>query len=182
MKCHSCKCEYEQRKGTLRLADDHVGSLEVYNVTYFECGDCGDYLFPLETAKKIGDERDRKLEEILRSRPISEFVSAAEAGAILGISRQALHKHRRISRGFIYQLPFGEKTVYLKKSVLQFKKTGDGRFLLCALEESIPFLEQVGSTSSPFRFFADDLEPPHPEVLVTGLVGSVSTAHSRSIH
>lgn len=131
MKCHSCKGEYQRRKDTLKLPDDHVGSLVVYDVDYLVCEDCDDYLLPLETAKKVEDERDRKISEILSSRPISEYISAAETATLLGITRQALHKHRRISRGFIYQVQFGEKTVYLKKSVLRFKETGDGRFLLC---------------------------------------------------
>ena len=49
---------------------------------------------------------------------------------MLGVSRQALHKHRRIRRGFIFQTMFDGKIVYLKQSVFQYMKKGDGRFSL----------------------------------------------------
>ena len=57
-------------------------------------------------------------------------MSAAAAADLLGVSRQALHKHRRIRKGFIYQTELSGKTVYLRESVELFKKTGDGRFSL----------------------------------------------------
>jgi hypothetical protein len=66
--------------------------------------------------------------------PISAFLSSAETAAVLGISRQALHKHRRISRGFIFQTTFGGSKVYLKESVEHFRKKGDGRFKLIAAQ------------------------------------------------
>ncbi len=62
--------------------------------------------------------------------PISAFLSSAETATILGISRQALHKHRRISRGFIFKTSFGGNQVYLKKSVKRFLEKADGRFKL----------------------------------------------------
>lgn len=182
MRCHSCKGTYQARKGTLRLADDHVGFLVVYDVEYYECEECGDYLFPLNTAKKIGEARDQRISEILQSRPISEYISAAETATILAISRQALHKHRRISRGFIYQLQFGAKTVYLKSSVLQFKETEDGRFLLCPPERAVEFQEWIGSTASPFNFLAGDIETPLSQIPISDFHGATSTASSRSIH
>jgi hypothetical protein len=164
------------------LADDHVGFLVVYDVEYFECEECGDYLFPPATAKKIGEARDQRISEILQSRPISEYISAAETAAILGISRQALHKHRRISRGFIYQLQFGAKTVYLKSSVLQFKETEDGRFLLCPPERPVVFQEWMGSTASQFSFLASDPEAALSQIPISDFRGAISTASARSIN
>jgi hypothetical protein len=86
----------------------------------------------LKTAKRIEERRYEILKQWLQSQPLNAFISATETASILGISRQALHKHKRIRRGFIYCTTFGEKKVrlYLKNSVLQFKKTGDGRFPL----------------------------------------------------
>ncbi|MHB8834380.1 MAG: helix-turn-helix domain-containing protein [Candidatus Methylomirabilia bacterium] len=164
------------------MADDHVGFLVVYDVEYFECEECGDYLFPYLTAKKIGQARDQRISEILQSRPISEYISAAETATILGISRQALHKHRRIGRGFIYQLRFGAKTVYLKSSVLQFKETEDGRFLLCPPERSVVFQEWMGSTASQFSFLAGGPETPLPPIPISDFYEAINTASSRSIN
>lgn len=130
MRCHVCKSTYQVRKGTLRLPDDDLGLLVVPDVEYFICPGCGDLMFPLATAKEVGDARDRMISELLRARPANEFISTTDAAAILGISRQALQRHRRIRRGFIYQLREGGRTLYLKDSVRQFKETGDGRISL----------------------------------------------------
>lgn len=130
MRCHDCNSTYRKRKGTLRMPDDEVGVLVVPGVEYFKCQGCGDLLFPLPTVTKIGDIRDQKLAEILMSCPISEFIGSAEAARILGMSRQAFCRNRRINRGFIFHVRFDEKKAYLRRSVLRFKKTGDGRFLL----------------------------------------------------
>jgi hypothetical protein len=112
------------------MPDDEVGLLVVPGVEYFKCQGCGDLLFPLATVTKIGDIRDQKLAEILMSRPISEFIGSAEAAKILGMSRHAFSRNRRINCGFIFHVMFDEKKAYLRRSVLSFKKTGDGRFLL----------------------------------------------------
>jgi len=57
-------------------------------------------------------------------------VTSSEAARILDISRQALHKNRRIKNGFIFHTRFGNGIVYLRKSVELFKETGDGRYPL----------------------------------------------------
>ncbi len=62
--------------------------------------------------------------------PLEDFTFASKAAKILNISRQALHKHRRIRRGFIYSIVFCGKKLYHKKSILLFKEQGDGRFPL----------------------------------------------------
>jgi hypothetical protein len=95
-----------------------------------KCNNCGDLLYSVEAARNIETARKMALQGILQSKPISAFLSAAETAVYLDISKQALHKHRRIRRGFIFQTEFGGKIVYLKKSVELFKKTGDGRFEL----------------------------------------------------
>jgi hypothetical protein len=81
-------------------------------------------------SRAIETERNNRIQKILIQFPISDFISAGETASILGISRQALHKNRRINHGFIYKTKFSGVTVYLRLSVLMFKKTGDGRFTL----------------------------------------------------
>jgi hypothetical protein len=81
-------------------------------------------------AQAIESQRKARIHELLSQFPIRDFINSADTAAILGISRQALHKNRRINHGFIYQLKFGLLTLYLKQSVYQYKETGDGRFPL----------------------------------------------------
>lgn len=68
MRCHICKGTYQARKGTLKLEEDPFGFLVVDDVEYYECDECGGYLFPLDTAKKIGEARDRRIREIAGQR------------------------------------------------------------------------------------------------------------------
>lgn len=131
MKCYECCGEYvSYRNARLRVDDDAIGTFFVDGVTYMGCEKCGDNLLAFDEAKKVEAARQAHLDGILKSLPISSFLSAAETATLLGISRQALHKHRRISRGFIYFTDFDGSKVYLRKSVEKFLKKGDGRYIL----------------------------------------------------
>ena len=130
MRCHNCGGSYQHVKGPLRIDDPYIGPFEVDVPEYLKCDQCGEYLLPGRWAEEVDRARARRLEELLRSQPLQEFITAAETAKLLGISRQALHKNRRIKQGFIYHTRFGRKTVFLKKSVELFKKVGDGRFPL----------------------------------------------------
>jgi len=130
MDCLECGGTYTEKSGTYLLADPYVGNIIVAGVSYYECDKCGDILYSADMAQKIESERNKRIHEILNQFPIGDFISAAETASMLGISRQALHKNRRINHGFIYQTKFGPITLYLKQSVQQYKKIGDGRFPL----------------------------------------------------
>jgi hypothetical protein len=129
----SCECggRYSEIDGDLEIVDEYVGSFVVTAVRYRKCDSCGGILYPLETARAIEKRRDERKDELLRERPLRAFLSVSQTATTLGISRQALHKHRRIRRGFIYQTAFCGSVVYLEESVKLFKSTGDGRFRLC---------------------------------------------------
>ena len=142
MRCYQCGETYIAKHESLELTDKYIGPFIVEEAEYFECDKCGDYLFSPETSKRIEMARGLAFEEKLQSLPIRDFVTAVEAATILGISRQALHKHRRIRRGFIFQTQLSDKTVYLKKSVDLFKETGDGRFQLVEPENEIQYTSE----------------------------------------
>lgn len=130
MKCRNCGSDCSLFIGTIKEKDARIGDYEVANAEYYECISCNDRLYPLDTAKRLDKKRREILSALIRKHLISDFISAAETAEFLGITRQALHKHRRIRNGFIYQTDFSGKTVYLRKSVELFKKTDDGRFSL----------------------------------------------------
>lgn len=135
MKCNDCGGDYKKIKDShYRVEDEFLGSFTVPDVEFLKCGKCGEVLLSPETVAKIENEESRVLDGLLQNMPISAFLSSAETAAVLGISRQALHKHRRISRGFIFQTSFGGSKVYLKESVECFRKKGDGRFKLIATQ------------------------------------------------
>jgi hypothetical protein len=136
MKCCECDGEYKPKTGPLQISDKYIGAFTVKKLEYRKCNKCGDLLYSIEAAKVIEAARKAALQEILQVKSINKFLCAAETADFLGISRQALHKHHRIRRGFIFQTKFAGKTVYLKKSVELFKKIGDGRFALLQSPEN----------------------------------------------
>jgi len=130
MDCLECGGTYTEKSGTYLLVDPYVGEIIVRGVSYYQCDNCGNILFSAEMAHEIESERNKRIQEILNRFPIGDFISAAETASMLDISRQALHKNRRINHGFIYHIKFGPTTFYLKQSVQHYKKFGDGRFPL----------------------------------------------------
>ena len=130
MDCLECGGTYTEKSGNYVLSDPYVGRIIIKEFPYYQCDNCKDILYSEAMAQAIETERNKRINEILSQFPIGDFISAAETASILGISRQALHKNRRINHGFIYQDEVGGLTVYLKQSALQYKRTGDGRFPL----------------------------------------------------
>lgn len=132
---HPCECgsAYEKMQGPLKIDDRYVGLLKLESADYYECPDCKDRIYPLDTARAIENKREKITEEILQAQPLQAFLSAADTAALLGITRQALHKNKRIRQGFIYRTCLGSLAVYLKKSVDLYRERGDGRFLLSEL-------------------------------------------------
>lgn len=130
MKCTECGGTFRKRSGTLEFTDRYAGRFAVGIVDYHKCDDCGELLFSPDVARKVEEARGDKLRLALLNRPLGAFVSGTEAAELLGITRQAFHKHRRIRRGFIFQVAHGGKMFYLRESVARFKQSGDGRFPL----------------------------------------------------
>lgn len=130
MKCYECGGNYHKKHGRFIQKDKSIGDYYVDDVMYYECDNCSSFLLPPVTCKKLEREREKIIQQYVKNNPIDAFVSASQAAKILGISRQAFSKHRRIKKGFIYKTKLGGKTFYLKTSVDQFKRTGDGRIPL----------------------------------------------------
>jgi hypothetical protein len=145
MNCFECGGTYIEESGTYELDDKYVGKIVVHGVTYYRCDNCEDILYSESMVQAIESERNKRIQEILSQFPVSDFISASETASILGISRQALHKNRRINHGFIYQTKICGITFYLQQSVNQYQKTGDGRFPL-QLPGHSPSVEYVKDT------------------------------------
>jgi len=115
-------------KGTLDLESVSLGRYLLHDVEFWECQRCGNRILPNATWIAADREHERLLKERISSLPAGDFLSAAEAAQLLGITRQALHKHRKISKGFVHSITIGGKKHYHKRSVVLFMQTGDGRF------------------------------------------------------
>jgi len=141
MRCLNCSGQFVNQNGNLEIRDKILGDFVVPDTEYKLCKDCGEILyspFTLRAIEKAEEERKRKL---LLEKPLKDFLSGTEVGRILGISRQAVHKHR-IKRGFIHFVKFNNKIYYHKESVELYKNTGDGRFPLIAIKNRNIFASQ----------------------------------------
>jgi hypothetical protein len=130
MKCHECGGNYYQLFDRFDYVDPFVGAISVQSIPYYKCDKNGDILFTPELAKALDTARNIQMQDLLHKYPIIAFISAATTADLLGITRQALHKNKRIRHGFILSTDFDGAIVYLKQSVLQYRDTGDGRFPL----------------------------------------------------
>lgn len=130
MICNECGGNYRESTDPLELNDRFVGKFKIKDVSYRICEECGGILYPPETVRKIDVMRKERTQQLIRDFPLNSFISSHETTELLGISKQALSKNRRISKGFIYRTVIGNITLYLKRSVIQYKVTGDGRFPL----------------------------------------------------
>ena len=130
MKCYECGKECSLSHGNLSMHDEYIGGYIVNDVDYSKCSKCHEHFFPSKTLRRIDKCRESALKELIFSHPLSDFIEQSDAWKALGVSRQAFHKNVRIKNGFIYNVQLGKSRYYLKKSVEQFKQTGDGRFKL----------------------------------------------------
>lgn len=138
MRCVNCLGQFVTIKGDLKLKDKVLGDLVVPDTTWEQCDRCGHILYNPITMKAIEKaEADRK-KDLLLNRPIRDFIPATEVAKILGCSRQAIHKHKRIRRGFIHFVMHNGSYQYLKESVELYNKTGDGRLPLAKPKPQIP--------------------------------------------
>ncbi len=150
MICLDCGISAVEYTGNLTLHNRTIGDFTVSDATYQECPRCGEQFFSPKTLDSIEATEKEIKEYRLSQYPIAAFIGATEAAEMLNISRQALHQHRRIRRGFIYSVRFGGKIAYLKESVELYRDTGDGRFILAHpyTTEQPVYLKEIGIPST----------------------------------
>ena len=139
MKCYACGGNYIEHTGSLELPSKILGDFTIDNVPYLKCDHCEEIMLPDNTWQTADQEENRLIKDFLTNLPLKKYISASSAASILEMSRQALHKHRRIRRGFIYTILHEGKIYYHNDSVLLFKETGDGRF---PLKKQVPQREK----------------------------------------
>jgi len=130
MKCYDCGGYYFEHTGNIVLPSKTLGEFTLSDIKYLECAQCGEVFLPEKTWELADSEEERQTKKLISKLPIVDFIGATAAANILGMSRQALHKHKRIRRGFIYTYVLEGKIMYHKESLQLFKDTGDGRFQL----------------------------------------------------
>lgn len=132
MRCVNCSGQFMTRKGDLTVSDKIIGDFIVSDTEWDQCDSCGEIIYSPITMKDIEKTEGQIKNELLLKKSLKEFILGPEVAKILGCSRQAIHKHKRIRRGFIHFVKYNSTIYYLKESVEQYKDTGDGRIQLSA--------------------------------------------------
>ena len=130
MKCYNCGDEFVLFTGSLELPSNVLGSYTIDNAKYFKCVNCGEIFLSDESWCSADKKESQLITEFIGNLAFNKFIGASKAASILGMSRQAFHKHKRIKRGFIYSITLERHKYYHIESVKLFKNTGDGRFQL----------------------------------------------------
>lgn len=139
MRCVECSGFFVSKRGNLEMRDDILGDFIVPDVEYELCEGCGEQMFSPATLEAIENVEEERKNKLLLQKPLGEFIPATKVAEILGCTRQAVHKHNRIRRGFIHFVKFNGQYYYHKKSVELYKDTGDGRFSLSELKSEPTF-------------------------------------------
>lgn len=130
MNCDLCGGKTIKIVGSLPFKSKAIGNINVPGVSYSKCASCHDILVDFDQSIKMSNYFKEQEKKAIESIPISEFVSLNEAADILEISKQAFSKNPRVKRGFVYSAVVGGRQVFYRKSIEQFKRSGDGRILI----------------------------------------------------
>jgi len=167
--CIQCGEKLISKMGTHQFDDEYTGSVSVDLKNSMKCGHCGEILLSWGDADRVEKAEVAALEEALQSRPVKDFITEKETAKILGKSKQAVSKHRRIRRGFIFQTRFDGRKMYLRESVELYKLTKDGRFQLIEKLTDLPrvVIQPPASKQPPFII---DMSQPIPSVIKTSSI------------
>jgi hypothetical protein len=131
MRCKQCGGALHNRTGRLVVPDKLVAEVVVDDASFRKCRSCGELWYPPGTSRRITKARSAKIDEIVNSYPQRAFVTPGETAEMLGCSRQALHKNRKVLVGSIYSVLKGDRTrLFLRQSAEEYLRSGDGRFPL----------------------------------------------------
>ena len=142
MKCSKCGHASKRIKGSVVFESKVVGKITVPNLEMDHCKNCkSQFLYPGE-CEKLSEYVILKESDRVGLESFQSFVTEGEAAKILENTKQAFNKNKKIRNGSILFARKEGRRYFLKESVEQFKRLGDGRFRL-ALNKSIPSLKTV---------------------------------------
>lgn len=133
MNCEKCGGTLKTGKGSVIFPSKVLGEIFVPNIKMNSCTACDlQILLPSESDKVLEYVLGKECERV-GELPLSGFIGEKEAAEILGESKQAFNKNKRIQSGFIMFAYLSGRRFFLRESVNQFKIKKDGRFLLSGI-------------------------------------------------
>jgi len=159
MICAECGCFMEEITVDFEAISLLAGAFRIPDIKQWQCHSvqCDCVVIDFEVAKYIEQCIDKKEADLINSLPIGDFVTGIEAAAILGITKQAFSKNRRIKNGFIISKKMEGRVFYYRPSVIVFSgPSRDGRILLINSMESTDSSSTYSTAENSTAFSAGE--------------------------
>lgn len=149
IKCEECGGEMQEHR-SYKVEDEFLGVffVDASPDEYYHCANCDCDLVAYSLMKRIETAEQERIEQLLLNRvngSIKQYkenlIQNKELVDILGKSRQAIQQDHRIKTLIFHHVEKNGQILYWKESVEQYKRTGDGRFVLC--DKNIPETEEI---------------------------------------
>jgi hypothetical protein len=174
--CEKCTGKSKECTDAVSFESKVVGKMLVPGVHQYKCPQCKSRLISYEGARTLFNYVKGKEADAVKSLPIGEFITAAQAIEILGVSKQAFSKNPRIKRGMILSVGIDGRNLYHKKSVELFKELNDGRFMVNSAEApKIVYKEVFILPSQNMPRYKHKSVPLHKTINTYGVIGLVDT-------
>ncbi|MBT8360007.1 MAG: hypothetical protein HKP41_17045 [Desulfobacterales bacterium] len=105
-----------------------IGEVLIPLIEFYECRGCHETTLSPEASHELITHVREQERNAIASLSSDDLITAGQAAAILGVSKQAFSKNPKIKKGYVYFTQIGTKKAYFRKSVELFRESGDGRF------------------------------------------------------
>ena len=137
MNCPSCKTETISKALDYQCNNRIIGDVIVPQVEVEQCPNCGELILSEEAEAAVSHYLKTREKEAIASLPAEDLISAGQAAAMLGVTKQAFSKNPKIKKGFVYFVYVGTKKFFFRTSVTLYKTMGDGRFPITKWKSSM---------------------------------------------
>ena len=137
MNCPSCSTETISKALDYQCNNKILGDVIVPLVEVEQCPNCGELILSEEAETAVSHYLKTREKEAIASLPAEDLISAGQAAAILGVTKQAFSKNPKIKKGLVYFVSVGTKKFFFRTSVKLYKTVGDGRFPITKWKSSL---------------------------------------------
>lgn len=102
-----------------------------------QCPNCGERILSEAAETAVSHYLKTRVKAAIACLPAEDLISAGQAAAMLGVSKQAFSKNPKIKKGFVYFVYVGTKKFFFRSSVTLYKTAGDGRFQITKWKSSV---------------------------------------------
>ncbi|MGI9536884.1 MAG: hypothetical protein ACR2PB_07425 [Desulfocapsaceae bacterium] len=137
MNCPSCNTETISEALDYQCNNRIIGDVIVPQVEVEQCPNCDERILSEEAETAVSHYLKTREKEAIASLPAEDLISAGQAAAILGVTKQAFSKNPKIKKGLVYFVSVGTKKFFFRTSVTLYKTVGDGRFPITQWKSSM---------------------------------------------